>query len=448
MSLQSELLELESHKMKVLIVDTDGVGLSFAWRAAKAGHQVRWFVKPKPSNSSEIGKGFKSIEKVDNWIPHAMWADLVFCTSNDDYLERLDFFAKKGAHYFGPTPASAKLEISRKDGMKLLESVGIECAPYKTFPNMAAAEKHVMRTEERYVFKTLGDNEDKSLTYVSKGPGDLVSWMRRTPPPKGEVMLQTFIKGIEMGVSRFMGKKGWVGQWNESFEHKKLMPGNYGPNTGEMGTIAYFTKESKLGTDTLAKLEEKLLALGHRGDTALGFMIDETGKPWPTEWTCRLGWPIANMMLGATTGDPVAWMRDALDGKDTTTFKEDIGCCLILAHGDFPHGNMDKKEVSGIPIYGLTKGTLPHVHPQAVQISKVVPIDKPKETVDAWATAGDYVAVITGFGDSVRQAAKRAYGTVEKLHISNPIVRDDVGEGLEEQLPKLHAMGYAKHGRY
>ena len=122
--------------------------------------------------------------------------------------------------------------------MKLMEKVGIECAPYKTFPNMKAAEAHVLKTEERFVFKTLGDNEDKSLTYVSKGPGDLVAWMRRTPPPKGEVMLQTFIKGIEMGVSRFMGTKGWVGQWNESFEHKKLMPGNYGPNTGEMGTIA------------------------------------------------------------------------------------------------------------------------------------------------------------------------------------------------------------------
>ena len=65
-----------------------------------------------------------------------------------------------------------------------------------------------------------------------------------------------------------------------------------------------------------------------------------------------------------------------------------------------------------------------------------------------WATSGDYVAVITGFGKSVSQAAKRAYGTVEKLHVANPIVRDDVGEGLKEQLPKLHALGYAEHCQY
>lgn len=437
--------------MKLLIIDHDGVGLSFAMRSAAAGHQVRWFVKPRPSNSKDIGKGFKNIQKIDNWVPSASWADLILCTSNDDYLEKLQFFSKKGYPVFGPTPESARLEISRKDGMKILEKAGIECVPYQTFPNMAAAEKHVLKTEERFVFKTLGDNEDKSLTYVSKSPADLVAWMRRTPPPKGEVMLQQFVKGIEMGVSRFMGSKGWVGQWNESFEHKKLMPSNYGPNTGEMGTIAYFTEQSKLGRETLGKLEEELLRRGHRGDVALGFMIDEKGKPWPTEWTCRLGWPIANMMLGATKGDPVEWMKDALDGKDTTTFSEDIGCCLVLAHGDFPHGNFTKKQVSGVPIYGVTKGTTMHIHPQAVQMMKLPdsgPDGKGLVERDMWATAGDYVAVITGYGSSVSQAAKRAYGTVEKLHVANPIVRDDVGEGLQEQLPKLHALGYALHCHY
>lgn len=436
--------------MKVLIVDTDGVGLSFALRAHGAGHQVKWFVKPKPSNSPDIGKGFKGIEKIDNWVAHAGWADLIFCTSNDDYVEKLAFFSKRGYPVFAPSPESAKLEISRKAGMQLLEKVGIECAPYKTFATMAEAEKHVLKTEERYVFKTLGDNEDKALTYVSKSPADLVAWMRRTPPPKGEVMLQQFIKGIEMGVSRFMGSQGWVGQYNESFEHKKLMPGNYGPNTGEMGTIAYFTPSSKLGEETLGKLQDELLKRGHRGDTALGFMIDEAGKPWPTEWTCRLGWPIANMMLGATKGDPVAWMKDALDGKDTTTFSTDIGCCLILAHGDFPHGNMEKKEVSGVPIYGMTRGTAMHVHPQAVQMMRL-PDTTPEGGIkerEMYATAGDYVLVVDGFGNSVKQAAKRAYGTMEKLHIANPIVRDDVGEGLKEQLPKLHALGYATHCNY
>ena len=269
--------------MKVLIVDQDGVGLSFVLRSMAAGHQVKWFVKPRPSNNPDVGKGFKGLERVDNWVAHVKWAELIFCTSNDDYIERLAHFKRQGFPVFAPSVESTKLEVSRTTGMQLMEKAGIECVPYKTFKTMGEAEKHVLKTDERFVFKTLGDNEDKSLTYVSKSPADLIAWMRRTPPPKGEVMLQTFVKGIEMGVSRFMGSKGWVGQWNESFEHKKLMSGNHGPNTGEMGTVAYFTETSKLGKETLGKLEEELLKLGHLGDTALGFMIDEAGKPWPTE---------------------------------------------------------------------------------------------------------------------------------------------------------------------
>ena len=431
--------------MKVLIVDQDGVGLSFALRAHTAGHQVRWFVKPRKTTSKDIGAGFKGIERIENWVSSAPWADLIISTSNDDYIEKLAFFAKKGFPVFAPSPESAKLEISRKAGMDILKSIGLKIADYKTFPTMQAAEKHVLQTNERFVFKTLGDNEDKSLTYVSKSPADLVAWMRRTPPPKGEVMLQQFVKGIEMGVSRFMGKKGWVGQWNESFEHKKLMSGNYGPNTGEMGTIAYFTEQSKLGTETLGKLEKKLLEFGHRGDVALGFMIDEKGTPIPTEFTCRLGWPIANMMLGATKDDPVQWMKDALDGKDTTSFSEDIGCCLVLAHADFPNGNAPKEVTHGVPIYGLTRGNKQHIHPQQVQVMSLPDGHEgsPIKERDLWATAGDYVCVVTGYGKSVSQAAKRAYGTAEQIHVANPILRDDIGEELKKQLPELHKHGYA-----
>lgn len=432
--------------MKLLIVDQDGVGLSLAWRSAMSGHQVRWFVEPKPSNPKNSGKGFKGIERIDNWVPSAKWADLVITTSNGRYLEKLEWCKKQGVPYFGPTPASAKLEISRKAGMELLKKHNIEVAEYQTFPTMDAAAKHVAKTNKRFVFKTLGDNEDKSLTYVSKHAADLLQWIERTPPAKGEVMLQEFVEGIEMGVSRFMGSKGFVGPWNESFEHKKMMSGGFGMNTGEMGTVAYFTKESKLGEETLGKLEKDLVALGHTGDVALGFMIPEKGAPKPTEFTCRFGWPIENMMLGATKDDPISWMKDALSGKDSTSFSEEIGACWIMAHADFPHGNATKTETSGVPIFGVTKGNKKHLHPQSVFIEPgwdmdgENPIKRP-----LWKTSGDYVLVVTGFGKDVKQATERGMKTVKQLSISNAIVRDDIGELLKDQLPKLHALGYATH---
>jgi phosphoribosylamine--glycine ligase len=439
--------------MKLLIIDIENAMLSWAWRAAQAGHQVRLFTKPEALDRDVVGDGFKGVEKIDNFVPSLKWADLILLSSNNKYVERMTVLKKQGLPYFGPTTESAKLEISRKAGMELLRKVGIEVVPYETFTTMEQAAKHVEKTGERFVFKTMGDNEDKSLTYVSKSAADMLTWMeariKQNQKPKGEVMLQEFVKGIEMGVSRFMGSKGFIGPWNESFEYKKLMSGNYGPNTGEMGTVAYFTKESALGEKTLAKVEKELIKMGHTGDVALGFMIPEDGIPRPTEFTVRWGWPIANMMLASIEGDPVVWMKDALEGKDTTSFKEDIGCCLVLAHGDFPRSELPIEEVQNLPIYGITKGNKKYLHPQSVKIDVLPDMDADKVVRrPVWNTTERYALVVTGFGKDVTQATGRAYKTMSQLELANPVVRDDVGEDLKEKLPKLHEMGYALHAEY
>jgi phosphoribosylamine--glycine ligase len=439
--------------MKLLIIDVENAMLSWAWRAVQAGHQVRWFVKPEALDREQVGNGFKGIEKIDNFVPSLKWADLILVSSNNKYIDRLTALKNQGFPVFGPTTESAKLEISRKAGMELLKSVGIKVVPYQTFNTMEEAAKIVEKTGQRYVFKTMGDNEDKALTYVSKTAADMLTWIegkiKQNKKPKGEVMLQEFVQGIEMGVSRFMGSKGFIGPWNESFEYKKMMPGNYGPNTGEMGTIAYFTKESALGAETLAKVEKELIKMGHTGDVALGFIIPEDGIPRPTEFTMRWGWPISNMMLASIEGDPILWMKDALDGKDTTSFKEDIGCCLVLAHGDFPYNKLPVEDFQNLPIYGITKGNKKYLHPQSVKIDVMPDMDGEKVVRrPIWNTTERYSLVVTGFGKDVKQAKDRAYKTMGQLQLANPIVRDDVGEDLKEKLPKLHEMGFAVHAEY
>ena len=436
--------------MKLLIVDTDGVGLSLALRSSEAGHKVKWFVKPKPSNSKLLGANFPGIERIDNWVGAAKWADLIVPTSNDDYLTKLTQLKEAKFPVFGPSKQSASLEVNRGEGLQLLEKYGIKSAPYETLPNMKAALKHIQANPGRYVFKTLGDNEDKALTYVSKHQADMMQWLEariKDTPVKGEVMLQTFVEGIELGVSCFMGSKGFVGLPNESFEHKKLMPGNYGPNTGEQGTVAYFTENSKIFTDTLKRLESALVDRGHTGDVALGFMIEKaTGIPRPNEWTCRLGWPIFNMMLGATEGDPIQWMLDSLNGRDTVKFKQDIGTCVVVATPPYPNDSDDPKKLEGLPIYGITQGNKKHLHPRGVKIDMMYDqegdkvIEKPM-----WNTAGSYNLVVTGFGSTVTQSANRVYKTIKQLHISNMMVRNDIGRDLKKPLDELHKLGYATH---
>src|SRR5574342_518860 len=125
--------------MKLLIIDVENAMLSWAWRAAQAGHEVRWFVKPEANDVKEVGNGFKGVEKIENFVPSLKWADLILVSSNNKYIERLTALKNQGFPVFGPTTESAKLEISRKAGMELLKKVGIDVAPYQTFTTMEDA---------------------------------------------------------------------------------------------------------------------------------------------------------------------------------------------------------------------------------------------------------------------------------------------------------------------
>ncbi len=439
--------------MKVLVIEYEdaGCGLDFVLRCVSAGHSVRYFLRKE--NNQNIGKGFAGVEYIENWATSMKWADLIWCTGNDQFLERIDYFRKQGACFFGPSAASAKLELDRQAGMKFFEKHGIECPEYKTFPTLDAALAYQLKSEDRHVFKTLGDEEDKSLSYVGKTPADMVAriqrWKKLGMTLKGPCMLQQFIPGIEFGVSRWMGSDGFISLANENFEHKKLLSGNCGPNCGEAGTVQKYVNKSKLYDEVLAPLEDGLRKLDHLGDVDVNCIIDEAGKAWPLEFTMRSGWPAMNIMLACHKGDPAHWMKDACDGKDTLEVSTAIACGVVLAQPDYPYSKATKAETLDVPIYGVTEKNRKYIAPQSVKMAKLPQmVDGKVEEASMWATCGDYLAVVTGTGKSVKVACERAYKTLKEIHVPDAMYRDDIGEGLEKTLPELYKHGYATEFQY
>ena len=439
--------------MKVLILNSDtvGEGLAFALRCQQKGHTVRLYLSP--GNNMTTGDGFKGIEKVANWVGSMMWADLVFVTGNHLSVERLDSFKKRGVPVFAPSVASARLEIQRADGMKFMQKHGIDVPEYKEFKTLKDAEDFVWKNERRFVFKTLGDEEDKSLSYCGKSPADMIArlqrWQKLGMKPKGNVMLQEFIEGIEFAVSRWSGKDGFIGLYNENFEHKKLLSGNAGPNCGESGTVMKYVEESKLGYAVMAPLEDALVEIGHLGDCDVNCIIDKKGKAWPLEFTMRPGWPAFNIMLAEHRGDPVEWMLSACNGDDTMDCSLDHAVGIVLAQPDYPNSKLTKAETDNIPIYGVSAKNQRYIQPQSVKYSKLPDMDGEKVVEkDIWASTGDYLAVVTGTGKTVKQACERAYNTVKEISVPDLMWRDDIGEKLEKEIPELQKHGYAMEFKF
>jgi phosphoribosylamine--glycine ligase len=439
--------------VKVLIVgqDTIGEGLAFALKCKSSGHAVRLSLGPRDRKTT--GEGFKGVQIVDNWLASVKWADIVIPMSNDLYRPKMDSLRKMGIKVFGPSEQSSDLEITRAKGMKFLEQNGISVPKYQQFNSLSEAEAHVMKTEERFVFKTMGNAADKSLSFVSKSPADMVArlqlWQKMKLDPKGPVILQEFIDGVEFAVSCWMGSEGFIGKPNENFEHKKPYSGNLGPNCGESGTVCKYVDDSKLADEVLYPLESSLLALEHLGDIDVNCIVDKKGRVWPLEFTCRMGWPYFNIMNVVHKGDPVQWMLDACNGKDTLEVSPQIACGIILAQPDFPFFKDPPYKNEGIPIYGVTDKNMRYIQPHQVKITKQPVMDGKKVVFkDTWTTVGAYVAVVTGLGKTVRQAKHRAYATLKELDVSNGFWRDDIGEGLKEQIPELHKHGFATEFKY
>lgn len=434
--------------MRVLIIDVECLGLDFALRCAAADHDVRWFMWTK--KPIKDGQGFRQIKIVDDWRSSMAWArdGLIITTGNCKFMPELDRFREIGFKIFAPTVKSAALEIERSVGMDAMQAAGIDVLPYQVFTGLAEAEKFARKSDRAWVFKPMGDEDDKSLTYVSTDPADLVGWLQRQQARgkklKGKCMLQEKIDMLcELGVSGWFGPDGFLpGRWQTCIEHKKLMDGEHGPATGEQGTVCQYADADKLANEALIPMVGALRAAGHRGDFAVGVGVDQAGKAWPFEFTARLGWPAFYIQVASHRGDPAKWMRDLLDGKDSLRVSNDVAIGVVCAQPRYPYNASPPEMVEGNPISGIEEAG-DDVHLVSVMRGKGPMMDGDKVTDGAiMQTTGEYVLVATGLGKSIERARTKVYRTVAGIKFADMMFRTDIGEKVAKVLPKLHSFGY------
>lgn len=433
--------------MRILIVDAEAMGLSTAIAFAVAGHEVKWF--RYSTKALRDGEGMKGFKIVDDWRKEMPWVGkdgLVVTTGNWRFVHELDRYREFGFDIFGPTVASAKLEIDRGEGMRAMQAAGIDLPPYEEFDSLEAARDFSWKTDRAWVFKPLGDESDKSMTYVAHDPADLAGWLDQQIDAgkklKGKCMLQEKIDMLcEMGVSAWCGPEGFLrDKYQLAFEHKKLMNGEIGPATGEQGTITSYTDADKLADDMLAPMEGIARALGHRGDFCVGCGIDKKGKAWPFEFTTRLGWPAWFIQMASHKGDPALWMKALLRGEDRLRVSYDAAIGVVCAHPRYPYNCSTPEIVEGHPIHGADQ---PGIHLVSVMMGKGPVMAGGKIAKgEILKTTGELVLVATALGKTVTRARGKVYETVKKVTFPDMMYRTDIGQKVQDALPELHRFGY------
>ena len=442
--------------MRILAIATGSNALDWLMRCQEAGHQCLWYDKPRPSGEDRhAGEGIvRKIRDYDElrrkWID---WADLIFLPDNVAYLEMLEPYRRAGYPIFGCNLEAVEWELDREVGQKIMKQCGMAIIPGKTFHDYNDAIAYVKREGKAFVSKPSGDGE-RAMSYVASSAADLVYMLQRwnkidkyrAAARKEGFILQEKKDGVEMAVGGWFGPHGWSKWFCENWENKKLMVGDLGVNTGEMGTTVRYVRKSKLAEQVLLPATEHLKRIGYVGYVDNNCIITEDGTPWPLEWTMRPGWPIFHNQVSLHEGDPAQWMLDCLHGKDTLKVKEgEVSISVVMALPDFPYSRITNKELCGIPIYGAED--MEHLHWSEVMVG-TAPREVGGKVVDlpGPVTAGDYVLIATGTGETITGARRSAYAAIKKVKIPNsPFYRTDIGVGrLKKQLPFLQKLGYAK----
>jgi len=428
--------------MKLLIIDPEANDLDFAMRSQDAGHDVRFW------NESGCKAGDGIVPKVKAWQASMNWADLICVTANNVLQKELTPFFKANLPIIGSIGDGARLELDREFGQQILNKYDVETIPNKVFDDYDKAVQYVESTMKAYACKPWGGNGDKSLSFVAGRPDDMIFKLERWKKEKlkGKFMLQELVEGAEMGVSGWFGPGGWCSWIEEDFEEKRLMNEGLGPNTGEQGTILRFVKKSKMFNLVLEPLTEYLMDIGYVGNINVNCIVDEQGKAWPLEFTCRWGWPAFSIFQALCRDDPAEWLLDLLHGKDTMSVSTEVVIGVVLTHGDYPNSKLTKRDWTGYPIRGITEHNMNDLHFVDVMFGKApVKLGDRVKDQETYVTSDDCALIVTGKGDTVKAAQDAVYKTAWQVDLpSDTMFRTDIGNRLQSDLPKLQQHGFAR----
>ena len=429
--------------MRLLCICDAGDGLlDLALRAQQAGHKVRFFLRKYDPRTRPIGKGL--IELVADWRPHMDWADLVILESNGAYMAEQAVWQRRGCKIIGGNAESAAWELDRSKGMRVFRKAGIPTPPYREFSDYESAIKFVESRGHPFYSKPCSDTADKSLsakTGVDDNPAWMLrKWKKKHGRPPCPFLLQEAVDGVEFAVGAWFGPAGFSDDGiEENHEFKKLFSGDVGPNCGEAGTVMRYVKRSKLAEKVLMPLEEQLAGLGYCGNIDVNCIVDSEGNAWPLEFTVRCGYPAFNIELSMFHCDPLEFLMALASGESTKGAHRmnEPAVGVVMALPPYPNPPRDYEEIVGVPLYGEIGESF---HPCEMMHG---------EDGAVLASAGGYVGVATGTGDTVRQAARRAYRVLDHLSMpASPFWRNDIGRRLREDIPKLQEHGFASGLEY
>lgn len=431
--------------MNVIVVGNGGREHTIAWKIAQSSKVENVICVPGNGGTANESK-CKNIDPKScsylsgNENPYVQIAKHENCTlavvgPEDPLAEGLaDIFWTAGIPCVGPKKAAAQLEASKDLSKEFMAKYGVACAASKTFTDKAAAEDYVKQHGAPIVIKADGLAAGKGVVVaatVEDALAAITDLMEsgRVGDAGQKLVIEDYLQGVEISVLSAVSvtpdspDTATIIPFLPARDHKRLMDGAKGPNTGGMGAICPLSDVTSEMMEQFKKdcLEPTLKGLigekfDYRGFIFFGVMLTKNG-PKLLEYNVRLGDPETQAVLPLMDFDFVEMCQAIVDGslnKFKFNWKNGFQVAPVVVSGGYPNAYPKGKEIT------LDQAK---INSTGAKIFIAGAVEKDGKLV----TSGGRVLACSAFGTSFDDAWKNAYKAIEGVEFEGAFHRNDIG---------------------
>ncbi|WP_299054215.1 phosphoribosylamine--glycine ligase [uncultured Polaribacter sp.] len=344
-----------------------------------------------------------------------------------------DFFLAdnelKDIPVIGPKKDGALLEGSKDFSKQFMQKHGVPTARYQSFTkdNLQDGFAFLETLQPPFVLKADGLAAGKGvliLDSLQEAKAELEEMVtnKKFGEASTTVVIEEFLKGIELSVFVLTDGKNYK-ILPSAKDYKRIGEGDKGLNTGGMGAISPVPFADQAFLDKVEELVVKPTIKGlqkdgidYRGFIFIGLMNDN-GNPSVVEYNVRMGDPETEVVLPRIESD----LFDLFEGVahqnlDTKSFSvtPKTATTVMLVSGGYPEAYAKNKEINGLE--NITQSTVYHAG-TILKDNKVLSI-------------GGRVMAVTSFGDTIEEALKKSYNSIDKISFDKMNYRKDIGFDL------------------
>ncbi|PWT92568.1 MAG: phosphoribosylamine--glycine ligase [Acidobacteria bacterium] len=350
----------------------------------------------------------------------------------------VDEFHKRNLLIFGPTSAATRLESSKVFSKEFMRQHNIPTARFEIASTPEEANAVIEKKEFEFpvVLKAEGLAAGKGVAIChnkaeTKKAIELMMRDRKFGNAGDRIVIEEFLEGQEISFQVISdGKK--VLPLASSQDHKTLLDGDQGPNTGGMGAYSpapFLNKDLHLRVmneiilPTISGMAEE--GRPYVGVLYAGLMLTKDG-PKVLEFNVRFGDPETQVLMPRMDCDFAEVLMAAVQGRLDEAhieWKKEASICVVLCSSGYPHEALSGKEITGIA--------------EASKVHQVVVFHAGTAKRNGkLLTSGGRVLGVTASDHSLSTAYDLAYKAASHIHFEGMHYRKDIGKKALEHFKR------------